>query len=213
VIDSTGHLVFASRRAVDRGEHEPDRGQYDQSPDLFGVCGAAPVYLRKMLDDVKLQGQYFEEDFFAYFEDFDISWRAKLRGWNFGFVPEAVGRHYRGASGGKSSTFILACNHRNRWLVMLRNDDPRSFLRHLAGIAYTELRATGHMLKLRPAAIPLAWAQFFKLLPRQWGKRKVIQGGRAISWQELEKWFTPYSYGLRATLDRARQRAASSNMN
>jgi len=209
IIDSTGHLVFASRRAVDRGEHELDQGQYDQSPDVFSVCGAAPVYRRKMLDDVKLQGQYFDEDFFAYFEDFDISWRAKLKGWDFAFVPEAVGRHYRGASGGKTSTFVLACNHRNRWLVMLRNDDRRSFLKHLGTIAYTELRATGHMLKLRPAAIPLAWRQFLKLLPNQLKKRKAIQQGRAVDWRDLEKWFAPYSYGLHATLERARKRGAA----
>ncbi len=99
ILDSTGHLVFASRRAIDRGERELDRGQYDALTNLFGVCGAAPVYRRKMLEDVRLSDEYFDEDFFAYFEDFDISWRAKLKGWNFGFVPGAIGYHYRGASG------------------------------------------------------------------------------------------------------------------
>jgi GT2 family glycosyltransferase len=208
IIDTTGHLVYRNRRAVDRGELEPDFGQYDSERDLFSVCGAAPCYRRKMLNDIRIGKEWFDEEFFAYFEDFDISWRAKLRGWRFGFVPEAVGRHHRGATGGKSSTFILACNHRNRWLVMLRNDHPTSFLRALPGIAYTELRATLHMLHLRPSALVLAWAQFLRLLPGQLRKRRFIQTTRKVGYRELDPWFEPYDYGIKATLRRRASRAA-----
>ena len=208
ILDTTGHLVYRNRRAVDRGEREPDEGQYDQDRELFSVCGAAPVYRRKMLDDITLAGQYFDEDFFAYFEDFDLSWRAQLRGWRFAYVPEATGTHHRGGTGSKASTFILACNHRNRWLVMLHNDHPASFARHLGGIAYTELRATLHMLGLRPAALALAWIHFLKLLPSQLPKRRAIQASRTVGWEELEPAFHSYDYGPRAFLRRARQRAA-----
>ena len=208
VLDTTGHIVYRNRRAVDRGEREPDLGQYDADRALFSICGAAPVFRREALEDVSLGGEYFDEDFFAYFEDFDLAWRSQLRGWRFAYVPEAVGRHHRGGTGSKASTFILACNHRNRLLVMLRNDSPASFFRHLPGIAYTEFRATLHMLGKRPSALGLAWAQFFRLLPRQWGKRRSIQAGRKVGWKELEPGFEPYDYGLRAMVGRARQRGA-----
>lgn len=208
IIDTTGHLVYRNRRAVDRGEREPDLLQYDGDRSLFSLCGAAPVYRRAMLDDIKLDGEYFDEDFFAYFEDFDLSWRAHLRGWSLGYVPDAVGRHFRGGTGSKSSTFILACNHRNRLLVMLRNDHPASFFRHLPGIAYTELRASLHMLTRRPQALVLAWAQFARLVPRQLSKRRQIQLGRKVRWQQLEPSFEPYDYGIKAMRSRARQRAA-----
>jgi GT2 family glycosyltransferase len=208
ILDTTGHAVYRNRRAVDRGEREPDLGQYDSDTRLFSLCGAAPVLRRSMLDDVALDGEYFDEDFFAYFEDFDLCWRAQLRGWGFAYVPGAVGRHFRGGSEGKASTFILSCNHRNRLLVMLHNDSPASFVRHLPGIAYTELRATLHMLGLRPAALVRAWADFFRLLPRQLGKRRRIQATRTVGWRELERWFQPYDYRLGTMLRRARQRAA-----
>lgn len=208
ILDTTGHTVYRNRRAVDRGEREPDRGQYDASTALFSVCGAAPVYRRAMLDDVALDGEYLDQDFFAYFEDFDLSWRAQLRGWRFAYVPQATGRHFRGGSGGKASTFILSCNHRNRLLVMLRNDSPAGFLRHLPGIAYTEVRATLHMLSLRPAALLRAWADFFRLLPRQWARRRRIQRRRRVGWRELESWFEPYDYRFSTIVRRARQRAA-----
>jgi GT2 family glycosyltransferase len=208
IIDTTGHVVYRNRRAVDRGEREPDVGQYDDKRSLFSICGAAPMYRRRMLDDVALDGQVFDEDFFMYFEDLDLSWRAQLAGWRFGFVPDAIGRHERGGSGGTSSTFILACNHRNRWLVMLRNDAAMSFLRHLPGIVYTELRATLHMLGRRPAAIPLAWFQWLRLLPRQWRRRRTIQKRRQVGWRDLESSFEPYDYGPTALRRRGRQRKA-----
>ena len=91
ILDTTGHTVYRNRRAVDRGEREPDVGQFDADTDLFSVCAAAPVYRRAMLDDIALDGEYFDDDFFAYFEDFDLSWRAQLRGWRFAYVPEARG--------------------------------------------------------------------------------------------------------------------------
>jgi GT2 family glycosyltransferase len=207
ILDTTGHIVYRNRRAVDRGERERDFGQYDQDRSLFSVCGAAPVYRRAMLEDTSIDGEYFDQEFFAYFEDFDLSWRAQLRGWGFVYVPEATGTHHRGGTGSKASTFILACNHRNRLLVMLHNDSPASFFRHFAGIAYTELRATLHMLSLRPAALPLAWAQFFRLLPSQLAKRRKIQRARKISWRQLEPSFHKYEYGVRAFVRRARQRA------
>lgn len=207
ILDTTGHTVYRNRRAVDRGEREPDEGQYDAETALFSLCGAAPVLRREALEDIRLGGQYFDEDFFAYFEDFDLCWRAQLRGWSFAYVPQATATHFRGGSGGKESTFILSCNHRNRLLVMLHNDSPAALLRHLPGIAYTELRATLHMLSLRPAALVKAWADFFRLLPRQLGKRREIQRGRKVGWKQLEPWFQPYDYRVSTIVRRARQRA------
>lgn len=207
VLDTTGHLVYRNRRAVDRGEWEPDTGQYDQETSVFGVCGAAPCYRREMLEDISVEGEIFDEDFFAYFEDFDLSWRAQLRGWKFRYVPEAVGIHHRGGSGGKASTFILACNHRNRLLTMAKNDHLQSFMKHFLGIAYTELRATAHMLWMRPMAVLMAWWQFAALLPKIWKKRRVIQARRKVTWSELEPLFLPYPY--KGTIRRSLERASA----
>lgn len=208
IIDTTGHTVHRNRRAVDRGEREPDDGRYDEEAALFSICAAAALYRREALDDIALDGEFFDEDFFAYFEDFDLCWRAQLRGWGFAYTPDAVGRHIRHGSGGRASTFILACNYRNRLLVMLRNDVAASFFRHFPGIAYTELRAILNTLSLRPAALFRAWADFFRLVPRQLRRRKRIQAARTVGWRDLEPWFEPYEYSIRAIVRRARQRAA-----
>ena len=208
IIDTTGHVVHRNRRPVDRGEREPDDGRYDEEAALFSICAAAALYRREALDDVAVDGEYFDEDFFAYFEDFDLCWRAQMRGWGFAYTPGAVGRHIRHGSGGRASTFILACNYRNRLLVMLRNDVAASFFRHLPGIAYTEVRAIFNTLSIRPAALVRGWIDFFRLLPRQWRRRRRIQATRTVDWRALEPWFEPYEYGIRAVVRRARQRAA-----
>ena len=165
IIDSTGHTVRANRCAVDRGEGEPDTGQYDAATSVFSICGAAAVYRRAMLDDVAFAGPPFDEDYFMYWEDFDLAWRAQLRGWRFAYVPTAVGRHVRGGSGATTATAVLAYNHRNRLLTILHNDDPRSFLRHLPAVVYTEARAAFYLAYRRPLALLRAWFGFFALLP------------------------------------------------
>ena len=204
VLDSTGHRLYRNRRAVDRGEGEPDTGQYDTRTDVFGVGGAAPLLRREMLDDVRLGDEWFDADFFAYFEDIDLCWRARLRGWGFGYAPAAVARHHRGGTGGRRVDAIEAGNHRNRLLMMIKNDARASLVRHAGGIALTELRSAVHLGATRPRALLLAYAGLLRLLPRVLAKRRRVQAGRTVGWRELERWFEPYDY--LAVLRRAPQR-------
>ena len=55
----------------------------------------AALYRREMLEDTRVAGEYFDEDFFAYREDADLAWRAQLLGWSCLYVPEAIARHGR----------------------------------------------------------------------------------------------------------------------
>ena len=205
VLDSTGHRLYRNRRAVDRGEREPDAGQYDDAREVFGVGGAAPVLRRTMLDDVRHgDDEWFDADFFAYFEDIDLCWRARLRGWRFAYESRAVGRHHRGGTGGRRLDALEAGNHRNRLLMMVKDDALPSVARHLGGIAYTELRSCLHLGATRPRALLLAYVGLLRLLPRMLRKRRQVQGSRTVGWRELEPWLEPYDY--RAVL---RRRAAT----
>ena len=57
---------------------------------MFAWCGGAVLLRRRYLDDVGL----FDERFFLYYEDTDLSWRGRLRGWRYVYVPGAVVRHH-----------------------------------------------------------------------------------------------------------------------
>ena len=56
---------------------------------MFGASGAAALYRRAMLDDVRVEGEWFDENFFAYREDADLAWRAQLLGWRCRYVAAA----------------------------------------------------------------------------------------------------------------------------
>src|SRR5262249_760723 len=81
-IDSTGIIMLRNEGHVDGGAGEPDLGQFDKPDDIFGASGAAALYRRAAIEDVSIEGKYFDEDFFAYREDADLAWRLRLMKWN-----------------------------------------------------------------------------------------------------------------------------------
>jgi len=82
-IDSTGECYSTWGLPYPRGRDEEDLDAYDDAVDIFGGSGGSTLYRAAMLRDVGL----FDEDFFAYFEDIDLSWRAQLRGWRAQLAP------------------------------------------------------------------------------------------------------------------------------
>ena len=141
-LDSAGQFIGRDRRPKERGYGEADRGQYDRKQLVFSVCGAVAFYRRKMLDQVALGGQYFDEDYFAFNEDLDIGWRGQLAGWKCVYEPAALAYHKRGGTAppGTSSTlfsarqFVRRQAHtryhivKNRYLTMVKNDLRDSLL-------------------------------------------------------------------------------------
>ena len=84
-IDSAGIAVDWAGIAWDwRGGDLDDTGERDLA-EIFGPCGGAALYARAMLDEVGA----FDGDFFAYLEDVDLAWRARLAGWRAYLQPQA----------------------------------------------------------------------------------------------------------------------------
>src|SRR5262249_50839389 len=71
-IDTAGQRLTRARRIEERGYGEIDRGQYDEPGEVFSVCGAVALYRRAAIDSVTLDGEFFDEDFFAFWEDLDV---------------------------------------------------------------------------------------------------------------------------------------------
>ena len=141
--------------ATNRGENEPDHGQHDTPGEVFGVCAAAALYRRAMLDDVRVDGDYFDSTFFAYYEDVDLDWRARRRGWKAHYVPTAVAEHERGHKGDERQRSAFAIRHslKNRYLMMVRNDRPADALRCFGVILVTEVLRFVNYGMNRPTAL------------------------------------------------------------
>lgn len=91
---SAGQALTGDGRAVEVGAGMEQRPELLQRREIFGVCGAACLLRRELFDDL---GGY-DERYFAFYEDVDLNVRARIAGWRFEFVPEAVVWHRGNAS-------------------------------------------------------------------------------------------------------------------
>jgi GT2 family glycosyltransferase len=122
VVNNVGSIVFEDGSGADRGYLERDEGQYDEPADVFAWCGGSVLFRPAYLADVGL----FDESFFLYYEDTDLSWRGAARGWRYRYVPDAVARHVHAASTGEGSPVFQHYVERNR-LLMLTKNAPAGF--------------------------------------------------------------------------------------
>ena len=113
-----GSVLVADGYGADRGYQEPDGdGRFDQPDEVFAWCGAAVLLSRDYLESVGL----FDERFFLYYEDFDLSWRGRAQGWRYVYVPGSVVHHVHSASSVEGSRLFAHYVERNRLLTLTRN--------------------------------------------------------------------------------------------
>ncbi|MFC1623903.1 glycosyltransferase family 2 protein [Candidatus Omnitrophota bacterium] len=120
IIDSTGLMLSKSIRFFDRGSGEEDHGQYDSDNAILGPCAAVGIYRRDMLEDIEMDGEYFDKDFFYLVEDFDIVLRARKKGWKGAYLPNAIGYHIRNGSC-VSFQHRQYYSFRNRYFLIIKN--------------------------------------------------------------------------------------------
>jgi GT2 family glycosyltransferase len=197
ILDSTGLFINRYRRPYDRGQGEFDLGQYDTSSKIFGACGAAALYRRSMLVDIALEDEYFDEDFFSYYEDADLAWRAQLRGWNGRYAPRAVATHVRGwgdtlrkRKDPNKDNYGPRLALRNRYLMTVKNDTLKYFLFDFPMILITELPRLFYMAIYAPENL-MGMKDFVFGIKSALNKRKLIRKRRIIDDATLRSWFEP----------------------
>ncbi len=124
VVDSTGIYFNPMLRHLDRGSQEVDNGHYLNYEYVFGATAAAALYRREMIDDISIDGEFFDSDFFVYREDADVAWRAQLMGWQCLYAPYARGYHVRKVLPGKRRALPPEINMhsvKNRFLLRIKN--------------------------------------------------------------------------------------------
>ncbi len=164
-VDSTGLSPSLFRTARERGYGAPDRGQFDRAGYVFGVSGAVAFYRKEMLEEISRNNEYFDPDFRMFFEDLDVAWRARNRGWQGYYVPRAIAFHVRGASvrtnGGIGRRYarryladdLHADLIKNRYLCILKNESAPGFFAHLPFILAYDLCCWLYLLVCRPGVV------------------------------------------------------------
>jgi hypothetical protein len=125
IIDCAGHGITRSGYTFNTRNGVKDSGEYNVQRDVFGASAAAAVYRKSMLDDIGL----FDEDFFMYLEDIDLSFRAQLWGYKCMYLPEPAVKHVGFGTTGKQyykdNIYYIA---RNTVYLLLKNM-PRKLLK------------------------------------------------------------------------------------
>jgi len=201
VIDTTGLMIFKNRRVVNRGQGEKESGQYMKAEEIFGADGAAPIYRRGALENAKINNEYFDENFFCYKEDIDLSWRMRLLGWKIYYEPKAIGYHLRGAGETatiktaeiirqrkKISSFAKFHSFKNQRLMQIKNELPSLFFPDFFSILIKEIGAWTYVLVFETYTLK-AIKELFKTIPDAFKKRKLIMAKRKINNKEMKIWF------------------------
>ncbi|MEX2145343.1 MAG: glycosyltransferase family 2 protein [Candidatus Spechtbacterales bacterium] len=131
IIDTTGMQIFKSRRIINRGHGEKDRGQYDKAEEIFCYEGAVPFFRAKALGEAKMEKfkpfyahysdpadrarypyEYLDEDFIWYADEVDLGWRMRLLGWGSWYEPGALAWHDRQTTHKLSGSYKNFIKHR-----------------------------------------------------------------------------------------------------
>lgn len=125
IIYSAGIFISFLRRFYDIGKGQKDLGQFDKTVYIFGVCSAAALYSKDMLNEIRQGADCFDESFFFLFEDVDLSWRAQNKKYKAIFCPNAVCYHQGNSSETPKKIRQYLCL-RNRYYVLLKNDSIKN---------------------------------------------------------------------------------------
>ncbi len=174
-------------------------GQVDSEEDIFGCSGALILFRRSMLEDIAVEGQYFDECYFSYGEDVDLAWRARLLGWKARYVPQACALHVGSGSSNEQMRFVdkpaFLQRHilKNRYLTLVKNASSIELLLlapyWLVGEPLVWLvllcRSPRRWLHLLPAL-----SDALRLLPRALRWRRCVQSRRVVGTMQIMRYFS-----------------------
>lgn len=137
LINNAGTRLRPDGSVVDRGFLQADDGDFDEPREVFGWSGTAVLLSRAYLDDVGP----FDDRYFLYYEDSELSWRGRLRGWGYHYAPESKVWHAHSATVGEASPLARHLVSRNRLLTLSRHA-PRRMAIDAAGRSAADLGTT-----------------------------------------------------------------------
>jgi GT2 family glycosyltransferase len=194
VLNNVGGIVIGEGYGADRGYQEIDRGQYQRPEEVFTACGNGLAMRR----EVGEQLGWFDEDFFLYYEDTDLSWRARALGYAIRYVPDAVLRHLHSATSEEWSPLFVFHVDRNRLLMLTKNATARLAARAVLHYPLTtgsiflracrQAVATRSRPPVRPTLLRLrVTASYLRLLPRMLARRREIGERAVVGRAELQR--------------------------
>ncbi len=208
IVDAAGMFMTPEIRHLDRGGGEPDSPVFESPGYVFGASGACALYRRECLLDAALPQTevlagdkedpspekhlpFFDDEFFAYREDADVSWRLLWLGWKTRFEPSAVGYHVRRVVPERRGSLPAEINSwsvRNRFLLQVNNLSLRAHGAFLVPAFFRNAMVVFAVLIREHQSIP-GLRQALSLFPRAYGRRRELFRRRRESMLGMKRWF------------------------
>jgi len=192
IIEEVGLGIERNGSVYQVGRQEENNGQYEHTVEVFGVSACATLCRTEMLAQIGL----FDEDFFAYYEDVDLTTRARLAGWKCMYIPEAVVYHKHSGTSIKDSPFKMYFGTRNKYYYIIKNLPTDIVLKFLVGQAILTVLSIIERVILRDTKSIWTSDSYLKgnfdaikNIPKMLKKRR-IRSTCLISDEELRRWFT-----------------------
>ena len=116
-LDDVGNYYCALGWSFARGRGK-DIHAYETEDKIFSACAGAAIYRKKIIEKIG----YFDEEHFAYLEDTDIGYRARIYGYENWYAPKAIVYHVgSGTSGSSYNQFKTRYSSRNNIYLIYKN--------------------------------------------------------------------------------------------
>lgn len=187
-VDSTGDFYTEWGVAFPRDRDQPAE-PVRESGYVFGASGGASLFRSDLFVDVGL----LDEDFFAYFEDVDLSFRAQLAGRRVYYTENAVAFHDQGATSRNMSGFATTQFFRNLPILLIKNI-PGRLLAPIGArfvLLYSLMVVNSFRRGQGGPAVRGAWRAVGLVMRRGFGKRRAVQRTRRLSTAEVKSLLWP----------------------
>lgn len=117
IMDDAGDGYSVIGWQFQRGVGQPEK-LYDKPAKVFSACAGAAIYRKSVFEEIG----YFDKGHFAYLEDMDVGYRAKVHGYKNLYCPTARVYHVgSGSSGSKYNDFKISLSSRNSIYLIYKN--------------------------------------------------------------------------------------------
>jgi GT2 family glycosyltransferase len=171
LVNTCGNIIHYTGLAYCRGAYQSIT-RFSVSSEVDAVSGAAFAIRREIFG--ALGG--FDERFFMYVEDTDLSWRARLAGYRCLYVAKAIVAHDYRPSYSPSKAFYL---DRNRHLMLMKNLSREAYVRMLPALLLAEVVTWGFLLLKGPRY----WAVKSRVYRWLWKQRHTIRHARRVTYR------------------------------
>ncbi|MBI2441836.1 MAG: glycosyltransferase family 2 protein [Lentisphaerae bacterium] len=183
VADDCGDSLSWQGAAAKRGHGRP-AAEFNSVEEVFSPCAGAALYRRSLLNE--LDG--FDERFFAYLEDLDLSLRGRLRGYRFLFVPTAEVLHQGHGSELPKARYVRLIT-RNRIMLLLKNLPAQLLCRYALSLLYGQFYFA--LAYRRPLAVLAGYCSLLPALAHIVRERRRIQRQLKLTPEQVEPLLTP----------------------